>query len=1057
MPVYSELVLRFTNRWREGDKIKFSTVYNDAVYLQEQWTWVLVRSAGFEVTTGLETVNAGERAAINFKAAFDLDFPTGYVTAIQNTNEVLIQSELENEFFVNVVTADNNFGRVVAEFDNDDPDDLIQDITVMVERYNITYCDDFNTDRQVLILERGFVGQALPLLADVNPISISYESSEDFKFSPIRPSTAQVNMIFGNGDGIDFEEFWTADERQFQVQDIKDGVIEWIGFVLADGFQYQFHGGLYHASIQASDGLGTLESIIFVDDNNKPYGNQDLVYNDEFSFPFSLIITEILNKLGLSLDLWTCVDSYEANMTKVGDVREADPLSAAFVNVKTYIKEGENEDVPYWYGSGEEWNCKEVLENILYIFGAKIYQEYGVWRLKTINADVNYGTGATQRYWRKYNNVGTYLENYEVIDDEVEIPCGDKTKYLISNDHVMSMDDVYKAFRMNYEFTFIRDGDSPYNILPNGDFCDFNNTSILAAPDHWYRWRRDNKYYIRIKDITIPFADAEGHTCGIEIGTHKAGIPTQQGNIRTDPNPAIWTSLKTNESELANRYVEKGAKLTFNAWMKYKFSNGLPGFLEQNYYPVFRMRLLTLSGGTTSGSNVYYLRNAVVENRRTLRWEEGELSDGFIGPFDTGETSFREIWFYLDFWTSINSTTSDTTTYDWWNFEFDLGPTPSAGYLEFEIHGLARNKGNNSNAYPGFISYKNYTELDDWLKPVRTNHWIDNGGSVPRLQMTGLKIGVIPNESELAQSQDFIYNNTNTNYSLQVDPITIYNGDLQDEYHISQITVPSNTTGDKNFWDDLGNTYGSSSLGLLTVREIMRQYQKPYRILEGNVKIQDARFGTVYTFEVLPGIRFILQRGTFNKQKQYIEDATFVQITSDVLPDGGSEGGNTIEPEWIPTGNAYCQIGDDGLNTGYVITEEIDVNPNSETYNETQEVVSDAQDLDSCPLSTPRLYYWGTDDIYLNLDTLLYFPFTEIDSKEIQIDMNNDEGNYLYFVALKTLGVVERIYTPTSPNNVLSDWVYLSDVIIDGYIYRVLRTDYVMTEFSNFTHNFRFA
>ena len=437
MAVYSEITITFTNNWIVGDFLKLNTVFNDAFYNGGTWDWVSTRSTGFEVTTGSPTGNLGETAAINFKAAFDLDNPTGYVTAVQNTNEVLIQSELSGEFFVNIVAGSTNTGTLTAVFNNIGDESAI---TVMVEKYFITYCDDFNTDRQVLILERGFVGTTQELMADVNPISITYESSEDFKFSPIRPSKAEVFMIFDTEGTIDFEEFWTGDERQFMIQDIKDSVVEWSGFVIVNGFQYAFTGGLYHASLEASDGLGTLEAIPFVDDNNVPYGNQDLSYNDEFSFPFSLIFTEVLRKLGLSLDLWTCVDFYETNMTKVGDVREADPLSAAFVNVKTYIKEGESEDIPYWYGSGEEWNCKDVLENILYIFGAKLYQEYGVWRVKTINADIDYGTGATQRYWRKYNTAGVYLSPYDTVDDEVEIPCSDSTKYLIENDHVMSMD-----------------------------------------------------------------------------------------------------------------------------------------------------------------------------------------------------------------------------------------------------------------------------------------------------------------------------------------------------------------------------------------------------------------------------------------------------------------------------------------------------------------------------------------------------------------------------------------------------------------------------------------
>ena len=197
-------------------------------------------------------------------------------------------------------------------------------------------------------------------------------------------------------------------------------------------------------------------------------------------------------------------------------------------------------------------------------------------------------------------------------------------------------------------------------------------------------------------------------------------------------------------------------------------------------------------------------------------------------------------------------------------------------------------------------------------------------------------------------------------------------------------------------------------------------------------------------------------RGTFNKQKQFLEGATFRQISIDALPVGGTEGGNTIDPVWTQTGNFYCQVSA-GVNTGYVITEEQDTNPNSETYEDTREVVSVSQDLDSCPLGQPREFYFGSQNQYLDTSLLSFSPFNYVGTKTITYNYSNTDGNYLYFVSLKSLGVVERIYTLTSPNNVISDWVELDDVLIDGFVYRVLRTDYVMSEFSNFTHNFQFA
>lgn len=926
------------------------------------------------------------------------------------------------------------------------------------EKYYISYCDDFGTSRRVSILKKDYEGSSVELLADVIPITIDYESTEDFKFSPIRASKASVNMIFNSEIGVDFEEFWIADEKEFKIEDKKNGLVEWSGYVIANGFQYELKGGLYYANLEASDGLSSLESILFVDDNQKPYGNQNLVYNNNFVFPFSLIVTEILRKLDLDLDLWTCVDNYERTMLKIGDVREADPLSASFVNVKTYIKEGENEKIPYWYGSGEEWNCKEVLENILHLFGAKIYQEEGVWRLKTINSDIDYGSGSTQRYWRKYNTLGTYLYNYDIINDEVFISCNSSEAYLVDNDHVMYMDDVYKAFRMNYEYTFLRDGDNTVNLLPNGSFCDFNNSSRLAAPNGWYRWEQyGDRWIIRLEDIDIPFEDAGGNTCGIQIGTQKALI----SNSFTDPNPVPWSSLKTTTPV----FIEKSSKINFEAWCKYKYySNDSSG----QYAPIFRCIFLGMSG------KKYYLRNNIQDGIDKLVWEDSGITQiirstsGNIISSGINLNTDGCYFFNLNAYSAKKGGGRDTfDSYIWRYFNETVDSPPEDGWIDFHVHGLADTFSSINNSFPSFKTWSlggtirrgallvsEYVLSDKWRIP--RNVWEGEGGSVKRLQLTGLKLGVIRNESDLPSQQDYVYENNNSRYTLQVDPITVYNGDLQDENHLSNIIVPTNTSGQKNFWDDLSDSYGTSSLGLLTVREIMRQYYTPSRVLEGTIKIQDARFGSVYTFAAVPGIRFLLQRGSFNKQKQYIEDATFVQISSAELPNGGSEGGNSLEASWQDTGNVYCKtVG--GINDGYVVIEQMDVNPNSETYQDTRETISDSQDLTKCPIGQPRLYYWGSDDVSLDNDNLIFYTFSSINAKEIQVPMFNDDGKYLYFVHLKSIGNVEKITTLTSVNNVLIDWVYLADITIDGYLYRVLRTDYVMTEFNEFNHNFKFS
>src|SRR5690606_18061552 len=116
---------------------------------------------------------------------------------------------------------------------------------------------------------------------------------------------------------------------------------------------------------------------------------------------------------------------------------------------------------------------------------------------------------------------------------------------------------------------------------------------------------------------------------------------------------------------------------------------------------------------------------------------------------------------------------------------------------------------------------------------------------------------------------DYIYANDNIDFTDQRDPIEIFNGDSEGEEIQSSIIVPLNTTGGRNFWDTANNDFGKSALGMIQVKAIMSQYNKPYRLLEGDLKSDNIHYGTRFEFEVLPNIQFILLRATFNPIKGY--------------------------------------------------------------------------------------------------------------------------------------------------------------------------------------------
>lgn len=908
----------------------------------------------------------------------------------------------------------------------------------MNEKYYILYCNSVGITCRVSILEDGFVGTAIEVVGQPVPFLKVYENSSDFKFEPIRASKATVAMVFG--DGIDFEELWTADERQFKIEHYIDSDLDWVGYVIPNGFGYEFTGGLYYAEIEASDGLAGLEDIPFAYTDGEPYGTQDLTYNNGFEFPWILIATEILRKLELNLDTWTCIDVYERSMTKTGDTRDADPLATSYADVKTYINDSDRHDIPYWRDAEEVMNCKEVLENLCYLFGAKVYQSEGVWRIKRINADAEYGAGTTQRYWRKYNTLAVYLGR-EIINRDITIPCATIAKAMIGTDHIMRMDEVYSAFRINYEFTFLRIGDTPLNLLTNSDFSNFSNTSKLAAPDDWFRWRYANKWHLGMRPVDVSAESPGGFTTAVEIGRQEASLGTSNIDSTTHP----WNSLRYGQTI----QVSKRDKMFFSFWMKNQPSP--PSDSKKQIAILFRVLLVTDQG------DMYFLVNSQQNEagKLYLEWKKTD-SEGITEVSFLGSTKNVSNDYFLSYYSPRMLENPEPAIFKWRFFESKIADIPDSGQIIFDIHGPAKPLGETSKNFPGMkqLMWRFGNAEGGELKTPRDGEFTENGGNVFHPLVTGLSFGRIPEPNEFATETYYEYENTTGSYSLEVDPITVLNGDTLDPQHISRIIVPTNVSGQKNFWDTIDNKYGLSSLGLITTKSIMNLYFRPFRILEGTIKAAGVTYDTRFEFEALPGKKFMLLRGTFNEKQNYIEDATFFEISDEVIPPGGTEGANSLSPDYLPTGRIRCEKDGGGLNTGNLQEQQRDNNPNSETFGQTQWVTT-GPDLGYCPLGQPNKYYYGTDDITLDIGNLESDSYYE-DGDAVTCIFSNPGGEYIYFVHLASLGVVEQVSTAPQ-ESIISDFQYLADIVVGGDTYRVLRQDYVTTEFDNISITFIFA
>lgn len=1023
-------------------------------------------------------------------------------------------------------------------------------------KYYHQYCDDRGNFCRVDILEEGFTGEAVEVEGQTTPFNATYESSTDFKFEPIRPSTANVGFVLGTDNGVDLEEFWTADERQFQVRHYvsisEAGLgtpqdLDWIGWLIPNGFQRQFRGGVYYADLQAADGLATLEGIPFKYTEagaDEPYGLRVLGYNDTtddtFVFPFIEIATEILKKLDLNLDLWTCVDFYEANMTKSGG-RDADPLAQAFANAKTYINDTDRKDIQYWQDEGAVWDCKRVLENLCRIFGAKVYQSKGVWRIKSLTADIrninkedsdigqnpvwdeaeqkwryktfayatpnifnnfpsecelglltstgkplelyytdeiiteanyasvtlyykpllspiapNTGTkrlliaGSSIRIiavdenittyidclesveplqWRVYNTGAVFVTNYP-LEPVINIPCKSLTEALIGNDHVVRMDEVYKAFRVNYQFQFVRSGDSPINLLENGDFTTppTFQQAREQGPAFWENWAepgRLNLAWVRVLNNDADLPAWKQNKYSLQIGRNALSIP----GVEERSNK--WTGIRQGPIQ-----VFRGDELRVDMLCFYKsrYNNGL--FL---IYPTFKMWLVDEDGQT------WYLRNnqSIVGNHNLGAAFDWTKEECFFVMIDTRAENYDP---------ALND---QRRVYE---FIFEVTTLPASGQVYFQINGLTGSQGSNDeNARPFpvyFIDSTGVLKLSQ-TKVIKEFNFVHNGGEVFPLQVSGLSLGLIPETQDLPQSNDSIAFNDDGAYTFQDDPVRIFNGDTIDEKHISTIIIPNKPDQNvRSQWNNYASNYNDANIGLLLARAILSQYLNPNRIIEGTIMASDLQFDSLITIGALPGIVFNIQRGTINRKRNYLEDCTLTQIDIQTNVTNGTDSGNTTEPDYTPTGLVRCVKDGNGENTGEVEEQRRDINPNSKTFGNTI-WTSTGVDVGVCPIGEATKFYWGCDDDPYTLANLrddeVYIDPTNPDV--YTLNYTNPGGKYIFLLHRQDLGLVNSVST-SAQNEIISDFQYYSDISIGGVAYKVMRQDYVTAQFDSIDINF---
>ena len=248
MPTFSEVEITFTADFVITDDLKLTTDLFSNV-----WTWVTTRSASNEVTTPAPGIPAGAVSAANFETAFDLDYPTGYVTTLVS-NVLTIASETDGEDFLGVKLDVTSTGMVTVVFNNVVPTPTPSNTPVMLVRspHYVNTPFDFTTTTAINLSVFIWSGDLTAVPATATEILTIQRPSVDFAefnidvakivrdkldVEPVIDLTLSSQLVDSSVDGVKWVKYVASYVDPLETIADREGTL-----VAIDGYGYMQEG-----------------------------------------------------------------------------------------------------------------------------------------------------------------------------------------------------------------------------------------------------------------------------------------------------------------------------------------------------------------------------------------------------------------------------------------------------------------------------------------------------------------------------------------------------------------------------------------------------------------------------------------------------------------------------------------------------------------------------------------------------------------------------------------------------------------------------------------------
>lgn len=245
------------------------------------------------------------------------------------------------------------------------------------------YCEfeNFNDDDyQVIIDDPDYVGAEIQVEAAKDGFRLDWSGKVENPFQPIIGSRLEFTIAVTDTTLTAVELFATdllsAPESRFTIRINKNGVLWWVGYVLADLSGFDDIDTPYSFTVAATDGLARLKAFDF-SDAGEPFGNMTFVE----------IITECLRRGGLAEYYYNTGDIFLRTAVNWNEAGHASPTANKCPMAHSRIP-GDIFAEHKATNGAYEWefdDCYKVLESVCRHWGARLYYSAGAYRVEQLH------------------------------------------------------------------------------------------------------------------------------------------------------------------------------------------------------------------------------------------------------------------------------------------------------------------------------------------------------------------------------------------------------------------------------------------------------------------------------------------------------------------------------------------------------------------------------------------------------------------------------------------------------------------------------------------------